>query len=242
MIFILYLSARIQVLARIREILDAFAKVSLCGSVLMTVALSFERHFAIRFPNEYRIHLRVTPWWKHLAYYLIPVIGISIALNIPLFTSLDHSWMTDITYLKINLFFRIFHPISTTGIIPIVLLIILNVRITLGIVSLRNRMREWNVKNGQVVCKNRTSSYPRPNRDSDKSLGLRKISSKSDKAAQNTRREIKMAHITITIVGIFFILNIPRVYMGAYEVSQMHLVLHVLDTIANGIPTCGITD
>ena len=35
-----------------------------------------------------------------------------------------------------------------------------------------------------------------------------------------------MAHITITIVGIFFILNIPRVYMGAYEVSQMHLVLH----------------
>ena len=113
--------------------------------------------------------------------------------------------MTDITYLKINLFFRIFHPIATTGIIPIILLIILNVRITLGIVSLRvslkisfwrrayiykinknmfyfqNRMRDWNVKSDQVVCKNRTSSYPRPNRDSDKSLGLRKISSKSDK-------------------------------------------------------------
>ena len=35
-----------------------------------------------------------------------------------------------------------------------------------------------------------------------------------------------MAHITITIVGIFFFLNIPRVFMGAYEVSQMHLVLH----------------
>ena len=46
------------------------------------------------------------------------------------------------------------------------------------------------------------------------------------RAAQNTRREIKMAHITITIVGIFFFLNIPRVFMGAYEVSQMHLVLH----------------
>ena len=52
--------------------------------------------------------------------------------------------------------------------------------------SFQNRMRDWNtsVKNGDVVCKNRTArsmSYPRPNRDSDKSLELRKISSKSDK-------------------------------------------------------------
>ena len=45
---------------------------------------------------QYRIHLRITPWWKHLAYYLIPVIGISVSLNIPLFTSLDVSFRNSI--------------------------------------------------------------------------------------------------------------------------------------------------
>ena len=46
-------------LARTREFLDAFANVSMCASVLMTVALSFERHFAIRFPNEVRNLYRI---------------------------------------------------------------------------------------------------------------------------------------------------------------------------------------
>ena len=46
------------------------------------------------------------------------------------------------------------------------------------------------------------------------------------RAIQFTRREIKLAYVTITIVGVFFILNIPRVFMGAYEVSKMYLVIH----------------
>ena len=32
--------------------------------------------------------------------------------------------------------------------------------------------------------------------------------------------------MTITIVCIFFFLNLPRVFMGAYEVGKMYLVLH----------------
>ena len=35
-----------------------------------------------------------------------------------------------------------------------------------------------------------------------------------------------MTYVTITIVGIFFFLNLPRVFMGGYEVGKMHLVLH----------------
>ena len=46
------------------------------------------------------------------------------------------------------------------------------------------------------------------------------------RSVQCTRREIKMTYVTITIVGIFFFLNLPRVFMGGYEVGKMHLVLH----------------
>ena len=46
------------------------------------------------------------------------------------------------------------------------------------------------------------------------------------RSVQCTRREIKLTYVTITIVCIFFFLNLPRVFMGAYEVGKMYLVLH----------------
>ena len=45
--------------------------------------------------------------------------------------------MSDVTYLKINLYLRMFHPLSTTGLIPVVILLFLNVRITKGIMELQ---------------------------------------------------------------------------------------------------------
>ena len=50
---------------------------------------------------------------------------------------LQRSWMSDVTYLKINLYLRMFHPLSTTGLIPVLVLLILNVRITRGIIKLQ---------------------------------------------------------------------------------------------------------
>ena len=37
---------------------------------------------------QYRVHIRITEWWRHLCYYIVPVVVISIVLNIPTFTSL----------------------------------------------------------------------------------------------------------------------------------------------------------
>ena len=45
--------------------------------------------------------------------------------------------MSDVTYLKINLYLRMFHPLSTTGLIPVLVLLILNIRITRGIIKLQ---------------------------------------------------------------------------------------------------------
>ena len=45
--------------------------------------------------------------------------------------------MSDVVYLKINLYLRMFHPLSTTGLLPILILLILNVRISKGIKDLQ---------------------------------------------------------------------------------------------------------
>ena len=112
-----------------RGLMDSFAQVWMCFSVLMIVALTFERHFAIRSPHrvsiqiinyilhsfpsiskrnmilyllmylvkvsnsvitiQYRIHIRTTAWWKHLAYYVVPVTLLSLFFNVPMFINLQ---------------------------------------------------------------------------------------------------------------------------------------------------------
>ena len=61
----------------------------MCASILMLVALTWERHFAICSPHQYRIHIRTTPRWRHLCRYFIPVMLCSILFNIPTFINIE---------------------------------------------------------------------------------------------------------------------------------------------------------
>ena len=45
--------------------------------------------------------------------------------------------MKNTTYLEVNLYLRMLHPLTTTGLAPILILIILNIRITLGIKNMQ---------------------------------------------------------------------------------------------------------
>eukprot|EP00094_Tigriopus_californicus_P000295 TCALIF_00285-PA protein Name:"Similar to FR FMRFamide receptor (Drosophila melanogaster)" AED:0.21 eAED:0.21 QI:91/0.57/0.37/0.62/0.57/0.75/8/0/476 len=128
------------------KLLDVLAQVSMCSSVLMIVAFTFERHFAICSPHQYRIHICTTPPWKHLSYYVVPVTLLSFFFNIPMFMNLDPSWMLNPTYVKINLWLRVLHPLTTTGVAPIAILIFLNIRICKGIILLHQRRTNRNIK------------------------------------------------------------------------------------------------
>ncbi len=37
---------------------------------------------------QYRIRIRTTKWWKHLAIYVVPVSILSVVFNIPMFFNL----------------------------------------------------------------------------------------------------------------------------------------------------------
>ena len=54
------------------------------------------------------------------------------------FNSFQRSWLeNNPLYRKINLYYRIFHPLTTTGLAPCLFLIVLNVRICIGLKRLR---------------------------------------------------------------------------------------------------------
>ena len=48
---------------------------------------------------------------------------------------------------------------------------------------------------------------------------------KNSKSQQQNRREIRMAYLTFAIVTLFFLLNLPRIALGGYEVSNTWLIL-----------------
>ena len=49
------------------------------------------------------------------------------------------------------------------------------------------------------------------------------------RSQQQNRREIRMAYITFAIVALFFCLNMPRMILGSYEVSNTWLILRCVE-------------
>ena len=68
---------------------NVLAQVFMCASILMLVALTWERHFAICSPHQYRIHIRTTSRWRHLCRYFVPVTLCSFLFNIPTFINVE---------------------------------------------------------------------------------------------------------------------------------------------------------
>ena len=83
-----------------KKYINICALVSMCISVFMMVALTLERHFAICSPHAYRIHIRTTARYKHLAMYIVPVTILAIFFNIPMLLNVVAvRWNTNSFYL-----------------------------------------------------------------------------------------------------------------------------------------------
>ena len=56
-------------------------------------------------------------------------------------------------------------------------------------------------------------------------MGSKMLSKFLFRSQQQNRREIRMAYLTFAIVTLFFLLNLPRIALGGYEVSNTWLIL-----------------
>ena len=144
----------LDALKSIKGYVNVLGQVSVCASVFMIVALSYERHFAICSPHAYRIHLRTVPRWKHLMVYLVPVMIASIFVNVPKIINLETEMMKNVTYVKVNLYLRYIHPLTTTGWLPIFLLIFLNIKISRGIKNLQRPRKITRSEDTETIGEN----------------------------------------------------------------------------------------
>eukprot|EP00094_Tigriopus_californicus_P008114 TCALIF_07810-PA protein Name:"Similar to FR FMRFamide receptor (Drosophila melanogaster)" AED:0.47 eAED:0.39 QI:0/0.5/0.4/0.8/1/1/5/0/292 len=118
--------------------------VALCASIYMTLAITVERYLAVCKPLLYRNLSHTMTSFKRAAMYVMPVALVSVCLNIPKFMETqanvgDNSTEIEMADMRLNptymLYYtisQIFHPMFTTGILPMALLIYMNTSIFLG--------------------------------------------------------------------------------------------------------------
>ena len=129
------------------HIIHPFTHIAATGVIFMTVAITIERYLGL-------CHPFLPPTSRKAWYYVLPVVIFSVAMNIPKFLEIEHHWenYTDketnetlelITYRETILRmeehyiigYKMWTRLFSDGIIPIVILLYLNTRVTLALIS-----------------------------------------------------------------------------------------------------------
>ena len=166
---------------------DGLGHIAVTMSVFLTIALTAERYYAVCSPYSYQTRVAERGHWWILSSYTIPVGLAATILNIPkLLHLIKANFVKKLfrhhieAYIKFGIIYQVFHPLSTTCLIPIFVLCILNYRIFIG--------------------SKRTISH-----------------------SSNT--DTSLAKIMMTVVAVFILLSIPKVFLALYEVSTIPTIL-----------------
>ena len=179
-------------------VLYPMSNVTLDASTFITVALSVERYLAVRKPFCYRAINLENSVYRRLLLYVLPVVLISFALNIPTFMEMTVSVeddtliaemsdrMNDPSYLWYYRISQLIHPTITVGIMPMVVLAYMNSAI---IVSVRKSL--------SIQCKNKKTE------------------------ADQGERSTHLAFVLVGVVLTHFICHIPNIAMRI--IAQVYL-------------------
>ena len=115
---------------------EGLCHISVTCSVFLILAITGERYQAVYSPYSYQA--RQATWWVFSA-YTIPLVITAIILNTPkILHIIDARIIRDIcrhhsvSYIKFGIIYQIFHPLSTTCLVPIIILCFLNYKIFKG--------------------------------------------------------------------------------------------------------------
>ena len=166
---------------------DGLCHIAVTSSVFLTIAITAERYYAVWSPYSYQTRVAERGHWWILSSYTIPVAFSAIILNIPkLLHLIKADFVKDMfrhhiaAYIKFGIIYQVFHPLSTTCLIPIIVLCFLNYRIFIG--------------SKRII-------------------------------ASSSNTDISLAKIVMTVVSVFILLSIPKVFLALYEVTTIPNIL-----------------
>ena len=114
---------------------DALCHIAVSASVFITIAITMERYHAVCSPHTYQIRLINKGHWSILIGNLLPIFLAAILLNIPkIFSLTSIVSLVDIfpdkdIYLRVGIISQVFHPLLSTCIIPVFILVFANLGI-----------------------------------------------------------------------------------------------------------------
>eukprot|EP00095_Tigriopus_kingsejongensis_P000754 snap_masked-scaffold273_size229271-processed-gene-1.12 protein:Tk00754 transcript:snap_masked-scaffold273_size229271-processed-gene-1.12-mRNA-1 annotation:"fmrfamide receptor" len=207
-------------------VLYQFHNFVLCCSIYITLTLALERYRAVWRPVEYHNRCKGANPWKRIAGYIIPVFIFSAIFNIPKFFEVEFVVRQEIdpvtnntinqtlaspTDLRLNDSYVIFYVnaarLLVQGIIPFVLLSILNYRIY------------WVIKRRREMI----------NRPASISQNVRSAS------AQKKANETQQAVVLFIIVLLFFICHTPRFVLNVHEFLTLESLRISIEQDCNGV-------
>jgi len=176
-----------------------FTHIAMTGTIFMTVAITVERYLGL-------CHPLLSPHSRKVWFYLLPVIVVAFALNVPKFLEIElgninvtnavtgqnetkpsygpSDLRMSMTYIKAYIMWtRLF----STGLIPVVLLLCLNLRIIMDILSSSKKTQRFG-------------------------------------SARRQRKEINLSLVLLCIVLVFFCCHACRIIIDIYEFINMQKV------------------
>ena len=113
---------------------DCFCHVAFTASVFLIIAITVERYNAVNSPYTYATRIIDFGYCQIIMYYISPVIIGAVVFNTPKILQIANFLpnfliQNEEIYIKAGIMYQIFHPLTTTYIIPIIILACLNIKI-----------------------------------------------------------------------------------------------------------------
>ena len=135
---------------------EAVSHIAVTTGIFLIMAITVERYFGVCSAFTYQARVAEKGPILILCSYIIPAILGAVLLNIPKILSIGDFFHIDSmspaiknTYIKVAITYQVIHPLTTTCIIPILVLSILNTKILLR----ANRIQSSRMKNEKRLVK-----------------------------------------------------------------------------------------
>ena len=136
---------------------DAVSHITVTISIFLTMSITLERYLAVCTAFTYQARVAEKGPFRIMCSYIIPAVLGAVLLNIPKIISIGNFFNLNemssdmkAIYIKGSIIYQMLHPLTTTCIIPIIVLAILNIKILLRSKKIHSSRR---IKREQILAR-----------------------------------------------------------------------------------------